>query len=121
MPPVGPRLSAAEIAALRSWIDAGAVWPEDHSASPKALSPGAGRPKPWSFAPLKRPAVPSVEGARNPIDAFILARLAKEEVAPSVAAAPHTVLRRVSLDLTGLPPTPVELEAFVSDSSPNAY
>jgi hypothetical protein len=112
MPPAGPTLTAAEIAALRGWIDAGAAWPE--SAAPKPVKAGVARPKPWSFAPLKRPT-----GAN--IDEFILARLRAEKIEPSPEAPKSTLLRRVSLDLTGLPPTPAELQAFLADASPNAY
>ena len=122
MPPVGARLDEAEIDSLRAWIDAGAVWPEPVRA-PKATGERAGAGKPWSFAPLKRPDVPVVPGGvvRQPIDAFILARLKTANIDPSPEASKLTLLRRVSLDLTGLPPTPSELQAFLADSAPNAY
>jgi mono/diheme cytochrome c family protein len=113
MPPAGPALSAAEVKALRSWIDAGAEWPES-ATPPKPVKAGAGRPKPWSFAPLHASDLPN-------IDAFILARLQGENIKPSPEADKPTLLRRVSLDLTGLPPTPAELDGFLADSSPRAY
>jgi hypothetical protein len=122
MPPAGPGLKAEEIAVLRAWIDAGAVWPESAKAPPKADA----RPRSthWAFQRVERPAPPAVKQSnwpRNPIDNFILARLEKEGVTPSPEAAKTTLLRRVSLDLTGLPPTPYEIEEFLGDTSPDAY
>src|SRR5499426_2221107 len=77
----------------------------------------------WSFQPIRRPAVPVVgqENTRNPIDAFVQARLAKEGLARSPEADPRTLIRRVTLDLTGLPPTPAEVETFSKDPSASAY
>lgn len=112
MPPVGAPLAAAEIDAVRKWIDAGASW----TAAAKATH--------WSFVPVHRPAVPAVGNARwprNPIDNFILARLEAEKVVPSPEASRPTLLRRVSLDLTGLPPSREDLEAFLQDTRPDAY
>ncbi len=103
MPPVGAPLSAEEIATIKSWIDAGAKFPAVVAKSTH-----------WSFQPIQRPAKAS-------IDAFILERLAKEGVAPSPEADRRTLIRRVSLDLTGLPPTPREVEDFVTDKNPDAY
>jgi hypothetical protein len=109
MPPVysGMSLSAAEIETLRLWIEQGAKW-EKH----------------WSFLAPERPRLPQVKNpswARNPIDAFILERLEREGMAPSSEASRETLIRRVSLDLTGLPPTPAEVDAFVRDQSADAY
>jgi hypothetical protein len=112
MPPIGAPLSAAEIATIRKWVDAGAPW----TAGPKATH--------WSFLPVKRPAVPTVSNAkwaRNAIDNFVLAKLDAEKVAPSAEADKATLLRRVSLDLTGLPPSRAEVEAFLKDTRPDAY
>lgn len=76
----------------------------------------------WAFQPVSRPPVPAVRGIiRNPIDAFVQARLAQEGLKPSPEADRRTLIRRVSLDLTGLPPTPEEMEAFVNDRSSDAY
>ena len=110
MPMGAPALSADKIATLAKWIDAGAVLPAP--------------PRHWAFVPPVRPTVPSVSRAawvRNPIDAFLLARLDREGLKPSPEADRATLLRRASLDITGLPPTPAELDAFLADSSPNAY
>jgi hypothetical protein len=100
-------LSAREIALLKRWIEQGAVW-QRH----------------WSFIPPVRPSVPAVHHSswlRNPIDGFVLQRLEQEGLEPSPEADRPTLLRRVTLDLTGLPPTPSELTAFLADGSPNAY
>ena len=80
--------------------------------------------KHWAFVPPARPAEPQVKDAgwaRNPIDRFILARLEKEGIRPSPEASRETLIRRVTLDLTGLPPTPVEVDAFLADKSTGAY
>ncbi len=116
MPPVGAPLTAAQIAKLRAWIDAGANWPASASSAPAAAH--------WSFRPVSRPAVPAIKQrnwVRNPVDAFILARLEKEGVAPSPEADRATLIRRVSYDLTGLPPSPEELHDFLEDKHPDAY
>jgi hypothetical protein len=86
--------------------------------------PAAAVPDDWAFHPAQRPAVPAVktaDRARNPIDAFVLARLQKEGRTFAPAADPLTLLRRVTFDLTGLPPTPEEIDAFLADRSPDAY
>jgi len=78
----------------------------------------------WAFKAPQRPTVPETKlrnWSRNPIDSFILARLEKEGLAPSATAARETLLRRLSLDLTGLPPTPAEVDAFLADQSPRAW
>ncbi len=83
-----------------------------------------GAPKHWAYVRPQRPPVPRVQHADwcvNPIDNFIAARLEKEGLAPSPQADRHTLIRRVSLDLIGLPPTPAEVDAFVADTSPDAY
>lgn len=120
MPPAGARLTPEQIASLKSWIDQGAVWPE--TAKPTSAAPS--RSNHWSFLPPRRLDPPSVRNAqwiRNPIDAFILARLEQEDVSPSREADRITLIRRVTLDLTGLPPTPAETAAFLADPRPDAY
>jgi hypothetical protein len=120
MPPKGPRLAAAEVVRFKAWIDQGAKFPGEDAGA--AAGPKAAH---WSFQPVKRPEVPAVRhpgpAVRNPIDAFILARLEKEGVEPSPEADRATLLRRLALDLTGLPPTPEETDAFLADRRPDAY
>jgi mono/diheme cytochrome c family protein len=117
MPLKRPPLSPGEIDLLRRWIEQGANAPENET--PTRLSETH-----WAFLPPQRPAVPGVsdpEWAGHPIDAFIRARLDAEGLTPSVEADRSTLLRRVTLDLTGLPPTPKELGEFQNDIRPNAY
>src|SRR5262249_50364841 len=112
------RLKEEQIAALRQWISQNAVWPEGASAEKR---PGWDH---WAFQPPKRSELPTVKQSawvRNPIDNFILARLERENVKPSPEADRQTLLRRLSLDLTGLPPTPEEIQSFLADPSPTAY
>ena len=122
MPPSGP-LSKAEVDLVRYWIDQGAVWP---SGDQDASQAGGASPDPlwWSLKPVHRPAVPVVKRSawiRKPIDAFILAALEEQGLEPSPPASREVLIRRATLDLLGLPPTPGEVEAFVSDPSPRAY
>jgi len=112
MPPKGERLTAAQIGLLRAWIDQGALWPD----SGKTV---AVRSQHWSLQPLKLPPVP--DQAPEAIDAFIRARLMKEGLTLSPEADRATLIRRLSFDLIGLPPTPGEVDAFVADASPQAY
>ena len=109
MPPKGEPLSAGEIGVLRTWIDAGAPWPE--SASAKQRDPLDW----WSLKPLAKPALGSAESS-HPIDAFIFAKLSEHELAISPEADAQTLCRRLYFDLIGLPPTPEELDAFVKES-----
>jgi hypothetical protein len=116
MPPTGERLSAAQVAILRAWIDQGASWGTPvATADPKKTH--------WAFQPVVRPALPKTTGGRvhNPIDQFILARLDKERLSGSPEADRRTLLRRLKFDLLGLPPTPEEIEEFVKDRRPDAY
>ncbi len=110
-------LSDAEIATLRAWIDEGADAPGDEAATRLSETH-------WAFIAPKRPPVPTVSKANwvaNPIDAFILAKLDLNNVSPSPEADRATLIRRVSLDLIGLPPTAGEVAAFVADRRPDAY
>jgi hypothetical protein len=86
-----------------------------------ALAHAAEPPADWAFHPANRPSVPEVAAAKNPIDAFLLAKLKEQKLAFAPEADRATLLRRVSFDLIGLPPTPAELEAFAADTSPEAY
>ena len=114
-------LPDSQIALLRAWIDQGAVWPDDGSTA------GGARPRTRATGPTARrlgpplPRVSRTDWARTPIDAFILARLEKEGLQPSPEAGKAALLRRVSLDLIGLPPTLAEIDAFVADQRPDAY
>ena len=104
MPPpkTGRALKEEQVALLKRWIDEGAQWG-----------------KHWSFEPLKRP--PLNAGSGHPVDAIVDARLKNEGVSPSGPAPQHTLIRRLSLDLTGLPPTLAQLEMFLSDTAPGAW
>lgn len=109
MPPPdsGRTLSGEQRELLRQWIEQGAPW-QDH----------------WAFVSPQRPVVPSPDDAdwcKNAIDHFVLAKLESAGLQPSAAADRHTLIRRVTLDLTGLPPTAAEVRAFVNDDSPNAW
>ncbi len=123
MPPIGPRLTAREIATLASWIDQGAKWPLDPPAVTQEAAPSR-QERHWSFQPVRRPTVPPVQKqswVRNPIDAFVLAKLESKGISPAPEADRETLIRRLSLDLLGLPPTPTEVDAFLSDTRPDGY
>ncbi len=120
MPPVGEPLSAEQIATLCAWIDEGALVPAAPSTA-VAVNP---KSRHWAFQPVSRPAPPEVRArawVRNPIDRFIAARLEAEGYTPSPEANRATLIRRVSLDLIGLPPSPAEVAEFVNDNRPDAY
>jgi len=124
--PKGGRLTADQIEAIAQWIRTGAVWP----ATGKTLVAAKGelidpaRRAFWSFQPLHPAPAPTVKTSRWPkteIDRFILSRLEKEGLAPVGPADRRTLLRRATLDLTGIPPTSEEVEAFESDKAPDAF
>ena len=120
MPPKGQRLTAQQIDVLARWIKQGAAWP-DGIDKPANAKPQAAH---WAFQKPVRPEPPAVkqkDWVCNPVDQFILARLEKEGLAPSKEADRHALIRRLSLDLTGLPPTPQDVKQFVEDTSPDAY
>lgn len=107
MPPEGKPLSTKEIATIRDWIKQGAPW-ADH----------------WSFRPVEKPAVPDVSDQsliQNPIDAFVVSRLEAANLKPNGTADRVALLRRAYYDLTGLPPTPAQIDAFLSDQSSDAF
>jgi len=119
MPPVGDPLSNQQIGLLRAWIDQGAEWPDDTNLDDtKAVTKSNSNNNHWAYQPVQRPAVPDNE---NPIDYFVLKRLATENLKPSPEADRATQIRRLALDTTGLPPTPDERQAFLNDSRPGAY
>ncbi len=113
MPPKGQPLSPAEIETVRTWIEAGAPWPDSASA------PVSDPLDWWSLKPITKPVPPTA--AAHPIDAFIQAKLAENGLAPSPEADARTLCRRLYFDLTGLPPSPEEIGAFAADPSPEAY
>ncbi len=116
MPPVGA-LPTTAVSALTRWVNEGAVWPA------KSDRPASSGPH-WAFRPVHRPtppAVTDVEWSRNPIDRFLRAAMTRGGVQPLGIADRQTLLRRLTFDLIGLPPTPAELDTFLADSSPNAY
>ncbi|MFN9461240.1 MAG: DUF1549 domain-containing protein, partial [Acidobacteriota bacterium] len=112
MPMGGKPLDPAAIATIKNWIAQGAEWPEAASAKTAEIK------KHWAYVPPVRPQIPA---GQNPIDYLVRAKLAAEGLAPSPEADRTTLLRRLSLDLTGLPPTPAEVDAFLADKSKNAY
>jgi len=104
-------LDEAKVKAIEEWIAQGANLTEGSKTH-------------WAYIPPRRPAIPGVSQVgwgKNPIDYFVLARLEREKLKPNREASKETLLRRVTLDLTGLPPTPAEMEAFLGDTSPQAY
>ncbi len=123
MPPKH-RLDAAQVADFVAWVKMGAPDPRD-GALPVAKQYNWDEAKRfWSFQPVKKPAVPEVkkaEWARNEIDRFVLAKLDEHGLTPNADADKRTLLRRVTYDLTGLPPTPDEMRAFLEDASPGAF
>jgi len=115
MPYKKPPLADADVAKISAWINAGAPAPENEEPESELH---------WAFVAPARPEDPKVsrtDWARNPIDRFILARLDQDKIAPAPEADRVSLLRRVSLDLTGLPPTPADVATFVADSSSGAY
>jgi hypothetical protein len=133
MPPTG-KLQDSDIESLVAWIKAGAVWPESkeeaaqsdtsHTPAPKDYVITPEQRKFWSFQPIRKPVVPEVKDPSWPksdIDRFVLAKLEAEGLKPVRQADRRTLIRRATLDLIGLPPTPDEVDAFVNDRSPDAF
>lgn len=124
MPPVGP-LATEEVAWLEEWVRRGLPWPEkqEQAAVAAATEITPEQRKFWSFQAVKRPAVPAVKNdawVRNDIDRFILAKLESANLTPAPAADKRTWIRRVTLDLIGLPPTPADVKSFLADETPTA-
>ena len=118
MPPVGERLTAPQVGLLRAWIDQGANWPTNLVVGESAEQTH------WSFRPVARVKPPRVKRqrwVRNPIDAFILRKLEEKGIKPAPEADKVTLIRRLSLDLTGLPPSIKEVDAFLKDRRKGAY
>lgn len=106
MPPpkLGRPLTAEQIERVRQWIDEGAVWGSH-----------------WAFTRVERPTVPKIEGKLHPVDAFVMERLRGEGITPSPEADRRTLIRRLTLDLTGLPPAAKQVEEFLADTAPGAW
>ncbi|MGC1272211.1 MAG: PSD1 and planctomycete cytochrome C domain-containing protein [Planctomycetaceae bacterium] len=122
MPKEGAPLSPADVETIHRWIASGAVWPDDVVLHETSKSDGSW----WSLQPIVRHSPPASQErpngwAANPIDRFIFAKLVEKRLAPNPPADERTLIRRVTYDLTGLPPTPDEIAAFVSDDRPDAY
>ncbi|MFN0109971.1 MAG: PSD1 and planctomycete cytochrome C domain-containing protein [Blastocatellia bacterium] len=118
--PMGGQLKPEQIELIQRWIDEGAAWPESESA---IRNPQSAIQQHWSFVAPKRAELPTVKNAawaRTPIDRFILAEIEKRGLTTSPEASKETLIRRLSLDLTGLPPSPKEIDDFLTDSSPQA-
>ena len=118
MPPdgEGTPFSEEEIELVRAWIAQGASWPDEGKSQTRSSH--------WAFQPFTRPNLPTLnqrDWVQSPIDAFVLAKLESEGIAPSPPASRSTLARRLYLDLLGLPPTPAELEQFLADQQPGAY
>jgi mono/diheme cytochrome c family protein len=122
MPKTGAKLTAEEVAAVSKWIAAGAPWPVDTKLEDRSLADSNW----WSLQPLVRPALPQLSVAdqawtKNAIDAFVIAKLREQGFTPAPPADRRALIRRLSFDLLGLPPTPEEVGAFVTDTNPQAY
>lgn len=124
MPP-DARLKPAEIASLEQWVRDGAYWPAEREISlTRSGPPTEAERSHWSFQPIVRPSVPDVrdpDWCRTPVDRFLLAKLDSAGLSPQSPADKRTLLRRVTFDLTGLPPTQEDIDAFMGDESPDAY
>ena len=117
--PKGGQLTKRQIATLTRWVEMGAPFPASQKPKRKLRDPNH-----WSFQPLAKTAVPTVTNAdwvQSEIDHFVLARLELAGLSPTAPADRRTLLRRVTYDLTGLPPTPAEIHAFLADRSPDAF
>ena len=125
--PLGSRLSDEQIGTFRQWIEAGAKWDPAITAL-NAPAPGGhkftdAQRRYWAFQPVVKPAVPPAKNAwvKTPIDALVLAALDAKKIKPHPPADKITLIRRATLDLTGLPPSPEEVQAFLADDSPDAF
>jgi mono/diheme cytochrome c family protein len=130
MPAAGPKLTSQDIATLVAWVKAGAKWPANLAPIGTTATTGIitdRQRKFWSFLPLTEEPVPEIKDkhyrhwAKTPIDHFALVRMEKAGLAPAAPADRRTLIRRATYDLTGLPPTEAEVEAFVNDHSSNAW
>ena len=124
MPPKDKKLPAEQIALLETWVKMGAPLPKTSDAKLALTEVSVARTQHWAFQAVQKPALPKVKKSswvQTPVDTFILVKLEEKKLKPAAAADRRTLIRRVSYDLIGLPPTPEEVEAFVKDRSPDAY
>jgi len=124
MPPKGKKLSEEQIRTVTQWVKMGAPWPGSETNKIARGKITDEDRQWWSFQPLKKVSPPKADDggwSQNEIDRFIYAKLAAESLKPSPEALRQTLIRRLSFDLIGLPPTPAEVDAFVNDASPEAY
>jgi mono/diheme cytochrome c family protein len=124
MPPKGDKLSDQQIADLTEWVRRGAPDPRSLVAKGSSSNYGGVGKAHWSFQPLKKPAVPTVDNqawCKTPVDNFVLAKLEANGMKPNEAADKRTLIRRVTFDLTGLPPNERDIQTFLADNSPDAY
>ncbi|HEX5219857.1 MAG TPA: PSD1 and planctomycete cytochrome C domain-containing protein [Verrucomicrobiae bacterium] len=124
MPPDDKKLTAEQIALLENWVKMGAPMPQTSDAPKLMTEVSEARAKHWAFQPVKKPTPPKVKTSswvRTPVDNFVLAKLEEKKLKPSPQADRRTLIRRLSYDLVGLPPTPEEVRAFEKDKSPDAY
>ena len=120
MPKGDKPLSESDVEAIKIWISQGAKWPSELTLHEPKRNAGAW----WAIQPLNRPEIPKTKNPRwprNPIDAFILAKLEEKSLSPSPEADRRILVRRLSFDLLGLPPSPQEIQAFLDDTHPDAY
>jgi hypothetical protein len=123
MPPRG-KLPAEQIETLAAWIARGAPWPEHATTESAADDPAVAAKNHWAFQPVRLPPAPSVQRVgwlKEPLDSFVLARLEAAGIAPGQLADKRTLVRRATIDLTGLPPTPAEVDEFLNDNSADAF
>jgi hypothetical protein len=122
MPKGGARLKETELADLARWLNDGAYWPASVAQAQNNYVIKPEHKAFWSFQPISKPVAPAVKGrTQNAIDAFLLARLEAQKLSFKAPADKRTLLRRATYDLTGLPPTPAEMEAFLADKTPDAF
>ena len=123
MPEKADKLGDAQIEAFTQWVRMGMPWPDD--AGPVKTSAQVAAAHLWSLRPMRVPGPPTVKDEKHwvhtPVDQFLLARMEEKGIAPSPEAAKRTLIRRATFDLTGLPPTPAEIDAFEKDRSPDAF
>ncbi len=124
MPPRDKKLSAEQIADLEAWVKMGAPDPRTNAAAAVTSVVTDQARKHWAYRPVRAPAIPAVknsERVQTSVDSFVLAKLEAKGLAPSSRADKRTLIRRASYDLIGLPPTPEEVEAFIADTTPDAF